>query len=156
MASSSLGGPGQTPASQRVDVQKYTLRNHKCPIFHYTTESLADMSPSHQDVAVEDTHLKSTYLLKLLPFSHPGTSFLLSSDVGRVIGSHDIRKYFSLRFHFYCRHDFYAANCCAGILVSFESSSDRQIIAYWMSPYASTWCCFDGGISWCRRRQCGH
>jgi hypothetical protein len=75
VASSSLGGPGQTPASQRVDVQKYTLRNHKCPIFHYTTESLADMSPSHQDVAVEDTHLKSTYLLKLLPFSHPGTFF---------------------------------------------------------------------------------
>lgn len=60
--SSSLGGPGQTPANQRVDVQKCMLQDHKSPIFHFTTESLADMSPSHKAVSVEGMHSKSTYL----------------------------------------------------------------------------------------------
>jgi hypothetical protein len=58
-ASSSLEGPGQTPADQRLDIQQYTLRNHKCPIFHFTTDTSAEIPPFHPAVAVEGKHLRS-------------------------------------------------------------------------------------------------
>jgi hypothetical protein len=52
-ASSSLEGPGQTPADQRLDIQQYTLRNHKGPSFHFTTNPSEEIPLFHPAVAIE-------------------------------------------------------------------------------------------------------